>query len=104
MTVLSLRVDLRLDDFALNVAEDLDLQNITALFGPSGAGKTTLLRIIAGLEVRATGRVMLDDVIWQDRERKQFVPTHSRSVGYVFQDGRLFSHLSVEKNLLSWNT
>ena len=100
MTVLSLHVDLRLDDFALSVAEDLDLQNITALFGPSGAGKTTLLRIIAGLEVRATGRVMLDDVIWQDRERKQFVPTHSRSVGYVFQDGRLFPHLSVEKNLL----
>jgi molybdate transport system ATP-binding protein len=100
MTVLSLHVDLRLDDFALSVADDLDLQNITALFGPSGAGKTTLLRIIAGLEVRATGRVMLDDVIWQDRERKQFVPTHLRSVGYVFQDGRLFPHLSVEKNLL----
>ena len=100
MTVLSLHVDLHLDDFALSVADDLDLQNITALFGPSGAGKTTLLRIIAGLEVRATGRVMLDDVIWQDRERKQFIPTHARSVGYVFQDGRLFPHLSVEKNLL----
>ncbi len=99
MAALSLQIDLHLDDFVLGVTEDLELNDITALFGPSGAGKTTLLRIIAGLERRASGRVMLDDTIWQDRDAQQFVPPHSRSLGYVFQDSRLFSHLTVEENL-----
>ncbi len=49
MATLSLHVDLRLEDFALSVAEDLELEDVTALFGPSGAGKTMLLRVIAGL-------------------------------------------------------
>jgi molybdate transport system ATP-binding protein len=99
MATLSLHVDLRLDDFSLSVAEDLELEDVTALFGPSGAGKTTLLRVIAGLENRAAGRIALDDAIWQDRESKHFVPPHKRNLGYVFQDGRLFPHLTVEKNL-----
>lgn len=99
MATLSLHVDLRFDDFALSVAEDLGLENVTALFGPSGSGKTTLLRIIAGLESRAVGRIALNDAIWQNREPRKFVPAHLRSLGYVFQDGRLFPHLTVEKNL-----
>ncbi len=99
MATLSLHVDVHLGDFALSVAEDLQLEDVTALFGPSGAGKTTLLRIIAGLENRAAGRIALDDAIWQDREPRKFVPPHRRSLGYVFQDGRLFPHLTVEENL-----
>ncbi len=99
MATLSLHVDLRLDDFALSVAEEFQLEDVTALFGPSGAGKTTLLRVIAGLENRAAGRIALDDSTWQDRGPRQFVPAHLRSLGYVFQDGRLFPHLTVEKNL-----
>ncbi len=99
MATLSLHIDLRLDDFVLSVAEDLQLEDVTVLFGPSGAGKTTLLRIIAGLENRAAGRIALNNAIWQDREPRQFIPPHLRSLGYVFQDGRLFRHLSVEKNL-----
>ena len=99
MATLSLHIDLRLDDFVLSVTENLQLEDVTVLFGPSGAGKTTLLRIIAGLENRAVGRIALNDAIWQDREPRQFIPPHLRSLGYVFQDGRLFPHLSVEKNL-----
>jgi molybdate transport system ATP-binding protein len=99
MATLSLHVDLSLQDFALSVAEDLELEDVTALFGPSGAGKTMLLRVIAGLESRAAGRIALNDSIWQDREPRQFVPPHLRRLGYVFQDGRLFPHLTVEKNL-----
>ena len=99
MATLSLHIDLRLDDFVLSVTENLQLEDVTVLFGPSGAGKTTLLRIIAGLESRAVGRIALNDAIWQDREPRQFIPPHLRSLGYVFQDGRLFPHLSVEKNL-----
>jgi len=53
MATLSLQLDLRLDDFVLSVTENLQLEDVTVLFGPSGAGKTTLLRIIAGLEQRS---------------------------------------------------
>jgi molybdate transport system ATP-binding protein len=98
MPRLSLHLQLGLDNFDLKIDEDIELDRITALFGPSGAGKTTLLRILAGLEKHATGRVKLDDTIWQDSDAKQFIAPHLRSIGYVFQDGRLFSHLTVEKN------
>ncbi len=84
-------------DFALDVALDLPLTGITALFGPSGGGKSTLLRIIAGLENRATGRVAFGDTVWADATR--FAPPHKRAVGMVFQDARLFAHLDVAGNL-----
>ncbi|HLF12772.1 MAG TPA: molybdenum ABC transporter ATP-binding protein [Gammaproteobacteria bacterium] len=83
--------------FALTVQQNLVLDGITALFGPSGSGKTTLLRVIAGLENQAVGRVAFDATVWQ--HGRQRVPPHRRRVGYVFQDGRLFSHLTVEGNL-----
>ncbi|MDE0539707.1 MAG: ATP-binding cassette domain-containing protein, partial [Rhodospirillales bacterium] len=70
------------------------------VFGPSGAGKTTLLRVVAGLEKEAVGRVALGGELWQDTNRRVMVPAHARRLGYVFQDGRLFPHLSVEGNLL----
>jgi molybdate transport system ATP-binding protein len=99
MATLSLKIDLSLDDFSLSVDEVFELSGVTALFGPSGAGKTTLLRIIAGLESRAEGTLMLDGEQWQSRDPRRFVPAHLRNLGFVFQDGRLFPHLSVIKNL-----
>ncbi len=97
MSTLSLNVALDRPGFALRVAADLELTGITALFGPSGSGKTTLLRIIAGLEYEASGAVVFDGETWQSGEAR--VPTHRRRVGYVFQDGRLFRHLTVAQNL-----
>ena len=96
---MALSVDIRLTygAFSLQVAQDFALSGATGLFGPSGSGKSTLLRVIAGLEGRARGRVALEHEIWQD-ERKH-VPPHRRGVGYVFQDTRLFPHLSVRANL-----
>ena len=99
MSTLSLCVGISLDDFRLELGHDLPLDGITALFGPSGAGKTTLLRIIAGLESRAQGRIAFDDEPWQTPDGGLFVPAHQRGVGYVFQDTRLFPHLSVAGNL-----
>ena len=87
------------EDFALDVETGLDLSGITGVFGPSGCGKTTLLRIICGLERGAAGRVAFSGETWQDDETEVFVPAHRRRVGYVFQDARLFSHLSVAGNL-----
>ncbi len=73
---------------------------VTALFGRSGSGKTTLINIVAGLIRPRSGRVMVDGQTLVDTERGVFVPAHRRRVGYVFQDSRLFPHLSVRQNLL----
>lgn len=97
----SLSLDVRLDwpGFALAVEHDLELDGITGLFGPSGGGKTTLLRIIAGLERGAAGRVRFGGECWQDSAGGRHVPAYRRPVGYVFQDARLFAHLTVAGNL-----
>jgi len=69
------------------------------LFGPSGSGKTTLLHLLVGLERPDRGRIVLDSVTLCDTDRRIFVPPHKRRVGLVFQDARLFPHLSVRGNL-----
>ncbi len=95
---MSIRAKFRLDwpGFALDVDLDLPGRGVTALFGQSGCGKTTLLRCIAGLE-RGAGRLEVNGDLWQDEAT--FVPTHRRPLGYVFQDARLFAHLTVSGNL-----
>lgn len=99
MAQLTTQSNLLLDNFLFDSAETLELNGITAIFGSSGAGKTTLLRILAGLENRATGFVSYKNEIWQDTKNGVFIPSYERKIGYVFQDGRLFSHLTVEDNL-----
>ena len=71
----------------------------TALFGPSGAGKTTVANMIAGLLQPDRGSITLDDTVLFDAAAGIDVPPHRRHIGYVFQDGRLFPHLSVRQNL-----
>ena len=73
---------------------------VTALFGRSGAGKSTLVDIVAGLLKPDRGRIAVDGQVLVDTERGLFVPPHRRRVGYVFQDSRLFPHLSVRQNLV----
>jgi molybdate transport system ATP-binding protein len=70
------------------------------LFGNSGAGKTSVLNAIVGLLSPQSGRIAIDGELLLDRERGICVPTSQRRIGYVFQDGRLFPHLSVRHNLL----
>jgi molybdate transport system ATP-binding protein len=72
---------------------------VTALFGPSGSGKTTLVNILAGLIRPSEGRVLLDGEPLFDSARRIDVAVHRRGVGYVFQEARLFPHLSVRSNL-----
>lgn len=85
-------------DFTLDVHLQLPGHGITALFGPSGCGKTTCLRTIAGLE-RAQGRVEVNRQVWQDDASKQWLPTHQRALGYVFQEASLFPHLGTRANV-----
>jgi molybdate transport system ATP-binding protein len=72
---------------------------LTALLGPSGAGKTTTLDVIAGLFRPDHGLVTLDEVTLTDTRRGVMVPPHERHIGYVFQESRLFPHLTVKQNL-----
>jgi molybdate transport system ATP-binding protein len=85
-------IHLKQGNFALDAAFSAPA-GITALFGPSGSGKSTLLSAIAGLR-RARGRVVLDG------RALDSLPAHARGIGMVFQEARLFPHLSVRGNLL----
>jgi molybdate transport system ATP-binding protein len=96
--VLSVEVEKRLGDFAL-VAAFKAAGGVTALFGPSGAGKTTIVNMIAGLIAPDRGRIALDDTVLFDAAARINVPPHRRRIGYVFQEGRLFPHLTVRRNL-----
>jgi molybdate transport system ATP-binding protein len=87
---------MRWDSFTLDVSFSTPAVGVTALFGPSGSGKTTLLRCIAGLE-HAAGSLHVNGEVWQDDT--QFVTTHKRPLGYVFQEASLFPHLPVRANL-----
>ena len=73
---------------------------LTALFGRSGSGKTSIVDIVGGLIRPQRGKVAVDGQVLVDTTRGLFVPPHRRRIGYVFQDSRLFPHLSVRRNLL----
>ncbi|HUC51098.1 MAG TPA: molybdenum ABC transporter ATP-binding protein [Xanthobacteraceae bacterium] len=71
----------------------------TALFGASGSGKTSVINMIAGLLTPDRGAISLDEAVLFDAGKRIDVPPHRRRIGYVFQEGRLFPHLSVRQNL-----
>ena len=89
----------RFGDFTLDTAFAAE-GGLTALFGRSGSGKTSLVNIIAGLIRPERGRVVVNREALTDTERGVFVPPKKRRVGYVFQEGRLFPHMTVRQNLL----
>ncbi|WP_286804159.1 MULTISPECIES: molybdenum ABC transporter ATP-binding protein [unclassified Marinimicrobium] len=94
---LALHFQVRRGDFELAVDLRLPGRGVTGIVGPSGCGKTTLLRAVAGLDKTPGGRLHLGERCWQDGA--QFLPTHRRRLGYVFQEPSLFEHLSVRGNL-----
>ena len=89
----------RIGDFSLDAKLATD-SRVTSIFGPSGAGKTTLVNVIAGLVRPKTGFVAVDGTVLLDTAAGIDVPAYARRIGYVFQDARLFPHLSVRQNLL----
>lgn len=93
-------VDVALDrgDFSLDVAFTAGAR-VTGLFGHSGSGKTTLLHVLSGLVRPDRGRILLDGEPLLDADRGIHVPPHRRRIGVVFQEARLFPHLSVDANL-----
>ncbi|WP_270937410.1 ATP-binding cassette domain-containing protein, partial [Falsiroseomonas oryzae] len=89
----------RQDGFALDVDFAAPAQGVTALFGPSGSGKSSVLAAVAGLLRPQRGLVALGDAVLLDTVRGVFVPPEQRRCGVVFQDARLFPHMSVATNL-----
>ncbi len=85
-------------NFVLDVQIDFE-SRITGLFGPSGAGKSTLISIIAGLIKPDSGRIVINNHCVFDSQQKINIPVHQRHIGFVFQESRLFPHLSVKNNL-----
>lgn len=95
---LSINITQQLADFTLNVAFEAPT-GITALYGPSGTGKTTIVNAVSGLVTPDKGHINLSGETLFDSASRVNVPVHKRRLGYVFQDGRLFPHLSVQQNL-----
>jgi molybdate transport system ATP-binding protein len=85
--------------FAIEAAFAAPGSGVTALFGPSGCGKSTILAAVAGLLRPDEGRVVLDEAALLDTGRRVVLAPERRRCGVVFQDARLFPHLSVETNL-----
>lgn len=91
-------IQLQRNDFFLNIKAEIE-NGITGVYGPSGHGKTTLLNVISGLVKPASGYININGDTVFNSTQKINVPVKNRKAGYVFQDGRLFPHLSVKQNL-----
>jgi ABC-type sulfate/molybdate transport systems ATPase subunit len=97
---LKINCQLRRDNFNLEVHLAVESGAVLAITGENGSGKTSTLDIIAGLLACTTGRISLNDRVFDDSTTNQFVQPELRGVSTVFQGGCLFSHMSVEKNVI----
>jgi molybdate transport system ATP-binding protein len=86
--------------FVLTAEFETPSEGVTVVFGPSGAGKSILLSAIAGLHRLEAGRIRLDGRMLEDVAAQERIAPHQRGIGLVFQDARLFPHLTVRGNLL----
>jgi molybdate transport system ATP-binding protein len=98
--VLSFAATKQLGAFRFSASFEGPPSGLLALFGRSGAGKTTLINLLAGLARPDTGRIVLDDRALFDSKAGTNLPPERRRIGYVFQEGRLFPHMDVRRNLL----
>ncbi|WP_341367043.1 molybdenum ABC transporter ATP-binding protein [Yoonia sp. BS5-3] len=96
--MLELHIQKSLGDFALDIQAEAPA-GVTVIFGPSGSGKTSVVNAVAGLMRPDQGRIAIGDRVLFDRAQRVNLPVNQRRVGYVFQDARLFPHLSVRRNL-----
>lgn len=97
--MLKVRTVARRDAFTLDVAIEMGSAGVLALFGRSGCGKTTLVNVIAGLIKADSSYIQIDGVVLEDSDSRVYVDAERRQIGYVFQDARLFPHLSIVENL-----
>ena len=96
---MDININRRQGEFRVDVSFRGADSGVTALFGPSGAGKTSVVNMVAGLARPDAGRIAVNGLCLFDSARGIDLPPERRRIGYVFQDGRLLPHLSVERNL-----
>ncbi|OAG26772.1 ATP-binding cassette domain-containing protein, partial [Thermodesulfatator autotrophicus] len=96
---LKVKFSKKLSAFNIEASFSIPEGKTLVLFGPSGSGKTTLLRILAGLEIPDKGKISFKNNLWVDTDRNLFIPARKRSLAFVFQEGVLFPHLSLRKNI-----
>jgi len=96
--MLTVEVEKKLGEFAVH-ASFASESGATVLFGPSGAGKTSIINMIAGLLAPDRGRIVLEGEVLFDDAARIDLAVWRRRIGYVFQEGRLFPHLSIKHNL-----
>jgi molybdate transport system ATP-binding protein len=90
-------ISLHRAEFSVEAKFTIPEKGVLGIFGHSGSGKTTLLRCIAGLEKGVRGHIRVNKEAWL--EGQQHLSSQQRNIGYVFQDSRLFPHLTVSGNL-----
>lgn len=96
---LSVRLHHRFPSVEIDVAFETLSPGVTVLFGPSGSGKSTVIASAAGLLRPDMCRIAVDEQVLTDTERGIWLAPEKRRVGLVFQDARLFPHMSVATNL-----
>jgi molybdate transport system ATP-binding protein len=96
--MLEVAVRHRFEGFALDAAFSAP-PGVTVLFGRSGSGKTTIVNAVAGLLMPQAGRIASGEWVLLDTARGIRLRPHRRRLGYIFQEGRLFPHLTVRQNL-----
>jgi molybdate transport system ATP-binding protein len=87
-------------EFTLDIRFSTSENSVTALFGNSGVGKTWVINMIAGLVQPDQGLIAANGRVLFDSEKRIDIPPEKRRIGYIFQDGRLFPHLSLRSNLV----
>jgi molybdate transport system ATP-binding protein len=95
---LSISIQHAFEGFTLDATFDAP-QGLTVLYGRSGSGKSTIINAVAGLVQPEKAKITIGAQVLQDSDAGIFLPPHKRRLGYIFQDSRLFAHLSVARNL-----
>lgn len=98
--MLSVNITQAFGSFRLETQFEVEEGSITAIFGKSGAGKTSTINAIAGLTRPDVGVIQIGNTTLFDQNLRINLPIYKRQIGYVFQDDRLFPHMTVRNNLI----
>lgn len=98
--VLQVQIKKKLGEFQLDVSFEME-QEVFAILGASGCGKSMTLKCIAGIETPDEGRIVLNNRVLYDSQKKINLPPQKRKVGYMFSDYALFPSMTVEKNIMA---